>query len=172
MPKDIIAQPPVENRKKLLDAVEAARATKQAANEVWCVIGINDAHVMTIWSQPKDPSHQAIYPTGHAEDRLVSEFQGVFDQAAKSQMKNSRNHIEIFLKYSPCNFGAGSCFDNLRRFLLGYNRIYQIQIVYDSIYGGFRKEHESTSSDAMEEFAQISNCYETETSQYNFARTW
>ncbi len=52
MPKDVIAMLTTTDWDRLVRAVEAARGTDQTAEDTWCVVGVNGAHLFTVWSQP------------------------------------------------------------------------------------------------------------------------
>ncbi|HLZ60811.1 MAG TPA: hypothetical protein VKR06_28010 [Ktedonosporobacter sp.] len=161
MPKDIIAMKTTTNWDGLLDAVEAARATNQTAEDTWCVVGVNGAHILTIWSQPHTSEDKWVRPSRHAEERLVTIHAERFESGYRA-MAGSSNIVTIFLKKSPCNYGTGSCFDMFRTFLLHYRSDHSsanaVEVIYDKVYGGPNGMYKDSSLEAIDEFGKARNC--------------
>jgi hypothetical protein len=136
MPKNIVVATPVENRNKLKTAINEARNAAKKSSDVWCVIGINNCHVLTIWSEarPLQPVSGVVRPTNHAEEILVTSYQGKFDDALEMVRRSVYNKIEIFLKYSPCNDGVGSCYEMFKYFLLKKVDLHDVYVIYDRTY--------------------------------------
>ena|SRR5579859_7509053 len=161
MPHDIVAMLTTTDWDRLVRAVEAARGTNQSAEDTWCVVGVNGAHILTVWSQPHTAEDKFVRPSRHAEERLVTLYADQFNAGFKAMTRTS-NIVTVFLKKSPCNFGTGSCYDMFRRFLLEYrsdhSKTNQVVVVYDKIYSGPNGMYSDTSEEAMEEFKKIPNC--------------
>jgi hypothetical protein len=155
MPRDIVVKAPTKNWDALLNAVEAARGEKQSPEDTWCVVGINGAHILTVWSKPHDPEDKWVRPSNHAEERLVLGYAEEFANGVGA-MREPTNYVTLFQKKSPCNFGAGSCYDLLRIFLLK-GRFDYVDIVYDRVYTSFKGRYSTSSWEAIKEFTHGNN---------------
>lgn len=171
MPRDIVIANPSQNWDTLLDAVDAAYQETQSTEDTWCVVGVNGAHILTVWSKPHTAEDKWVRPSNHAEERLVMIYPETFKRGFEA-MKGNRNYVSIFLKKSPCNFGTGSCYDMLRRFLLAYRSDHSdanmVEIIYGYVYGGFKGMYQESSQEAIDEFNKIRGCLMT--SRHNWSQ--
>lgn len=170
MPKDIVVKNPSKNWDTLLNAVDAAAGETQTTEDTWCVVGVNGAHILTVWSKPHTANDKWVRPSNHAEERLVMIYAEAFNQGFNA-MKGTTNYVSIFLKKSPCNFGAGSCYDMLRRFLLDYRSDQSddnvVEIIYGYVYGGYNGGYTESSKEAIKEFKKIRGCLMTQASNWS-----
>ncbi|GCE13385.1 hypothetical protein [Tengunoibacter tsumagoiensis] len=169
MPGMTLVSAPKKSRSALRAQVDAVMQTNQSPQDTWCVVAINDAHAMTIWSQPHDPEQVGVRPSNHAEELLAVHYADKFHEYL-DMLRETGCKVEIFLKKSPCNYGAGSCYELFKVMLLK-ERLNSdpnsVTLVYATVYGGYNGIYSQSSYEALEDFEKNTNFYTQQLAGYN-----